>query len=223
MNSLSVSHAVHFVHDLEAVCTQLHHFGLKLYTNKKRSLPGTRSAVTDFSSPHIEFLSITEKTAASKTFLGKEALTYLPVKQILGHLVMETDDLDGLRKHLFKKGHELIPISAAEETGPIYAISGSLNGLAYPLIQKKEAAVPSKNFHTLKEIRIRVDNPKFALKYWAELFNLQVIHNSLFFGDIAVHFTKGSANRLHALVFDATSDVISQTEFRIGEGFYRFR
>ncbi|WP_088810734.1 MULTISPECIES: VOC family protein [unclassified Listeria] len=223
MNSLSVSHAVHFVHDLEAVRTQLHHFGLKLYTNNERSLPGTQSALTEFSFPHIKFLSITEKTAASKSFLGKEALTFLPVKQILGHLVLETDDLNGLRKRLFEKGHELTLISTADEAEPLYAIPGSLHGLAYPLIQKKKTVTPPKIHHTLKEIHIRVDNPKYVLKYWAELFNLQVIHNSLFFDDIAVNFTKGSANRLHALVFDATSDVISQTEFRIGEGFYRFR
>ncbi|EUJ52909.1 VOC family protein [Listeria fleischmannii] len=103
MNALSFSHAVHFVHDLEAVRTQLQHFGLKMETTEKESLPGTQSVITEFGLSHIQFLSITEKEAASKSFLGKEALQFLPVKQILGHLVIETSDLDGLRTQLLKK------------------------------------------------------------------------------------------------------------------------
>lgn len=223
MNALSFSHAVHFVHDLEAVRTQLQHFGLKMETTEKESLPGTQSVITEFGLSHIQFLSITEKEAASKSFLGKEALQFLPVKQILGHLVIETSDLDGLRTQLLKKGHDLTLISGANEAEPLYTISGTLGGLAYPLIRKSSFPKNEAGHHALKEIHIRVDNPEIALYNWADLFNLQVIHNTLFLGDVALKFTKGSSNRLHALVFDTFYDTISQTEFRIGEGFYRFR
>ncbi|WP_163651707.1 VOC family protein [Listeria sp. PSOL-1] len=224
--SLHFSHSIHYVHNLDDVARQFSHYGLALQNKSQDAL----TSASAFLSPYVEFFSLNKQENNDRNFLKQEANLYLPVQQIFGRIALSTSHLEEL-KHRFKKaGHKIsAPISGKHSNGTKwqgFTILTDYNHLLYPLFIDQKSSVTKQEAPTLKNIYFRVENPQSVCEHWQEILHLKPLYikgkQALQIDNFHLIFEKGKINRLHSLEFEATDWPVSQTEFRIGQGFYRF-